>query len=159
MKTIALTQSKFALVDDDVYEWAVKHKWHTQRIRDDLFYAVRSIRRGIYITRIYLHREIMGAAKGTMVDHINGDGLNCTRSNMRLASKSENQRNCRKPSNNTSGHKGVYWHKGVGKWRAHIRVDGKRICIGDFANLEDAALAYDAAARKHHGEFARLNFS
>ena len=156
-REIPLTQGKFALVDDDVYEWASKYKWYALR-RKGTFYARRNawiwpIQKGVL-----LHREIMQPPHGVMIDHIDGNGLDCRRANMRLASKAENQRNSRRPSNNTSGYKGVCWYKPLRKWKASIKHDGKTMHIGYFDDLEAAAHAYDDAARKYHGEFARTNF-
>lgn len=150
---IPLTQGKFALVDDDVYEWASKHKWYAHR-NGNKWYARRRGKPPDMKT-IRLHNEIMKAGS---VDHINGDGLDCRRENMRLATKSENSRNRGPNANNTCGYKGVYIDKGSGKWRARIRASDKRLHLGYFATPEAAARAYDEAARKHHGEFAKTNF-
>jgi hypothetical protein len=95
---------------------------------------------------------------GYTVDHINRDTLNNQLSNLRLATDSQQAQNRRLRSDNTSGYRGVGWNKGARKWRARITVDGKVIFIGDFADKEEAARAYDAAAIEHFGEFAVLNF-
>ncbi len=157
-KQIPLTQGKYALVDDDVYEWASQYRWCASN-KGNTSYAVRNVGNGLVIKRIHLHREIMNAPHGTLVDHINGDGLNCTRANMRLASRSENNRNSCKQINNTSGFKGVYWNKNKNKWHAQIRANNRRVHIGLFPDIEQAARAYDVAARKYHGEFAKTNFT
>lgn len=91
------------------------------------------------------------------VDHINGNGLDCRRGNLRLCTKSENQRNRRPNQNGTSGYKGVGWYKKYNCWRVRIQVNGKKQHIGYFDNEIDAATAYDNAAKQLHGEFARLN--
>lgn len=104
----------------------------------------------------YLHRLLLPDAE--FVDHINGNGLDNRRSNLRLCTRSENARNSRKPSNNSSGYKGVSWHKRTKKWRADIRNENRQRSLGSFDNALDAAHAYDRAARVMHGEFARLNF-
>lgn len=88
------------------------------------------------------------------VDHINGNKLDNTVSNLRWASVSDNARNRAKQANNTSGFKGVSVHKD--KFQAHIRIDGKSKHLGLFATKEEAYKAYCAAARTHYGEFARL---
>ncbi len=91
------------------------------------------------------------------VDHVDGNGLNNTRSNLRLADSSQNGSNRGKPCNNTSGYKGVTWYKKYEKWRASIKFQKRDIFLGSFDTKEDAARAYNEAALKYHGEFARLN--
>lgn len=91
------------------------------------------------------------------VDHINGDRADNRIVNLRLATHSENQQNRRRPSNNTSGHKGVSWIKRYQKWQATIRVGRRNINLGRFDTKEAAANAYGRAALKHHGEFAMLD--
>lgn len=157
-KQIPLTQGQFAVVDDDVYVWAGRHKWYARR-KGNTFYAVRAVASGKLSQKIVrLHREIMNAPDGMHVDHINGNGLDCTRANMRVCTQSENKRNRKINSNNQSGYKGVWWHNSSRKWQSGIRVGGKRVHLGYFANIEDAARAYDIAALKYHGEFAKTNF-
>lgn len=156
-KEIPLTQGKVAIVDDDVYEWAVQWKWCAHHNRHS-FYARRSKKTGRSNKVILLHREIMNAPTGIQVDHKNGDGLDCRRNNLRLATNTENGQNSRRRLDNRSGYKGVSWHKVVSRWRARIKVDGVEIRLGYYDTPEEAALAYDEAARKYHGEFARTNF-
>jgi hypothetical protein len=104
-----------------------------------------------------MHNVIMSFLEGYEIDHKDGDGLNNQRYNLRVTTHTQNMKNQRLRSNNTSGYKGVTWHKGAGKWYAQIQVDGKRTYLGLFTILEDAARAYDTAALEHYGEFARLN--
>jgi hypothetical protein len=89
-------------------------------------------------------------------DHIDGIRLNNSFSNLREATPSENLRNRGRPSNNTSGHKGVTWERSTGKWKARIKTHGKVVLLGRFVRIEDAAAAYANAARELHGEFARV---
>ena len=109
---------------------------------------------------IRLHREILALMlkrdllPGEEVDHIDGNGLNNTRKNLRLATKAQNMANSRKRSDNTSGFKGVCWHEQSGKWRAYIMVGGQQIYLGLFPNVDDAHAAYCAAAEIHFGQFA-----
>jgi hypothetical protein len=91
------------------------------------------------------------------IDHINGNKIDNRLSNLRECSNAENIRNQRIHSNNSSGYKGVYWHKACQKWVAQIGVDRKIHSLGVFDTAENAAIAYDAAAKSHHGEFAKLN--
>lgn len=108
----------------------------------------------------YLHREILGAPAEATVDHINGDGLDNRRANLRLATHSQNHANRRLlASNNTSGYRGVgRAANGSPYWAAQIKVNGIRVHIGHFEKIEDAARAYDFAARLAFGAFAKLNF-
>src|SRR6185369_1147212 len=105
----------------------------------------------------YLHRIIADAKPGQIVDHINGDTLDNRRSNLRLCTTAENNRNTR-GKNPKSGFKGVYPQFGTNTWQAKITVAGKVLCLGTFKEKEDAAKCYDLAAREHFGEFARTNF-
>jgi hypothetical protein len=93
-----------------------------------------------------------------LVDHIDRNPLNNTRANLRFCTHSENQRNKASKPLSTSKYLGVHWHKKDCKWQATIRVEGKKVYLGSFKSEEDAARAYDAAAREHHGQFANPNF-
>lgn len=99
----------------------------------------------------------MNAAPNEQVDHINGDGLDNRKSNLRICNGSQNRCNKGKPKNNTSGYKGVTWHTPNKKWVAQIAVNGKHSYIGSFKTKEEAAKAYNKKAKELHGEFARLN--
>jgi len=105
-----------------------------------------------------LSRLVLDADKNTLVDHINGNPLDCRRDNLRLADACENAFNTALVSNNTSGYKGVYFHKASGRFHASIRAYGVRIFLGYYDDIEEAAGAYDRAARFFHGEFACVNF-
>jgi len=91
------------------------------------------------------------------VDHINGNTLDNRFENLRLASSSDNNKNQKKPKNNTSGFKGVSWHKQHKKWNAQIKVNYKRIHLGYYNSKFYAALVYARAAKKYFGEWRRLN--
>lgn len=149
MKLIPLTQGKSTVVDDDDYELLSLRKWHYLKIG----YAARRTEEQY----IYMHREIMSAPTGMEVDHINGDGLDNRRSNLRVCTHAENMRNRKLAKDNTSGYIGVTWNKERSKWQSQIGVSGKNINIGCFPAIEDAARAYNEAAKKYFGEFARLN--
>lgn len=103
-----------------------------------------------------LHRWLMDAPKSLQVDHINGDSLDCRRANMRLCTVSENMRNRPRPASWGPGFKGVKKYKG--RYRAVIGFESRQVRLGSYATPEEAAAAYDEAARRLHGEFARLNF-
>lgn len=150
MKTVPLTQGQVALVDDEDFELVSKHKWYAAK-RGYRFYAQRRVNRRI----VQMHRLLTKAPTGLEVDHINGNTLDNRRSNLRLATRSQNEWNRNKQSNNTSGFKGVIFSEG--KYKARIRVFKKLYFLGSFEEKEKAALAYNNAAKKYHGEFANLN--
>lgn len=104
-----------------------------------------------------LHRLIMNATPGMLVDHINMNRLDNRRSNLRMCNKSENMRNRGKQANNVSGFKGVCLDKRRNKYKAEIKNGNTKKFLGYYATAEDAAKAYDEAATKYHGEFARVN--
>lgn len=109
---------------------------------------------------LYLHRLIIGAGTGEMVDHINRDPLDNRSVNLRIATKKQNAANRgadRRRLGTSSRHKGVAWRKERGYWGAYIHVDGKTRYLGSFQNEDDAAVAYNKAALETWGEFARLN--
>lgn len=152
MKKIPLTQGKFAIVDDDMFEELSKFKWHFSRFG----YAVRKPYSGRG-KNFYMHRVIAGTPEGMSTDHINGDKLDNRRSNLRICSTSSNMRNRGKQNNNTSGYKGVFWSIPAGRWRAQIVVNKKSIHLGLYDTTEEAASAYNVAAKEYFGEFANLN--
>lgn len=154
MKEIPLTQGFVALVDDDDYEGLSKVKWTAYRSRHTV-YAVRSKKCKL----VYLHRHILQAGPGIQVGHVNGDGLNNTRSNLILTTVAGNAWGFQTPrKRKTSRFRGVSWNKRKKKWRAELRVDGKSFFLGLFEVEEDAARARDAASRKYYGDVACLNF-
>ncbi len=131
--------------------------WNIMRTKSGGRYAARWIGSGNMRRKILLHRLIANAPIGDDVDHIDRNGLNNRRANLRVCSRSQNNYNSRRREDNTSGFKGVYLHTKIGakKWRAVIKVDGKRIYLGLFATPAEAAVARNAAANRFHGEFAR----
>ena len=140
MKKIPLTQGKFALVDDEDYERLSQWKWHAAK--DYKTYYARSRKGGVSKTAVPMHREIIGAKDGQIVDHIDGNGLNNQRGNLRICSNSENILNVRElQSRNSSGVSGVNWCKREEKWFARVQVSGKRAVLGYFQHLEEAAMA------------------
>jgi hypothetical protein len=104
-----------------------------------------------------MHRLILGDPVGVLVDHRDEDRRNNRRFNIRHADKSGNMSNRGLQHNNTSGYKGVWFHKQVGKWTAEIKKDGKKHYLGLYESADDAARAYNSAAILIHGEFAQLN--
>jgi hypothetical protein len=162
MKTVPLTRGYMALVDDADYESVSAHKWcaRVDRRRDG---TIRSVYAGrtahVAGKKIFqsLHRYILGLGNSIMaVDHVNHNGLDNRRENLRLATYSQNAANNRKRRNTSSRYKGVRWHRATEKWEARIGVAGKLKYLGLFTSEEAAALAYAEAASKAFGEFANV---
>jgi hypothetical protein len=153
---IPLTQGKYAIVDPDDYFRLSKFKWHAVK-GCSTFYAVRSINRGGKCSRIHMHREVLKVADDMYVDHINHNGLDNRKANLRVATFAQNTWNAERPIGR-SGYKGVWFSKKTGLWRASITCCGKRKYLGCFYDKRQAAKAYDRAAMKYHGRFASLNF-
>ncbi|MFA5251835.1 MAG: HNH endonuclease [Phycisphaerae bacterium] len=157
-RRIYLGEDEWAIVDQQDYYRLGNFKWHVTGT-NSRFYAVRQIKvDNTHTTRMYLHREIMNSPKGMLVDHKDGNSFDNRRANLRLATRFQNSCNKRKRANTSSRFIGVYWDKAKRKWVARIKYQGKSRMIGNFVNEIAAAQAYDAAANKYRGEFARLNF-
>ena len=146
MKKIKLTQGKYALVDKENFEYLNQLKWCF-----DGRYA-QSFQNG---SKVRMHRIISNAPSGLEVDHINGNGLDNRKLNIRLCLHKDNGRNLKLQRRNKSGQKGV--EKVKNKWRSSIVVDYRKNHIGYFYTKQEAALAYNNSALKNYGRFARLN--
>lgn len=159
MKTLEIKGYQ-VLLDDDVWEWASKRSWFVNKAnlsRSGKVYFIGSFEGRKRVKR-QLHRLIMGVGKGDLaIDHISGDTLDNQRSNLRVCTTSENSRNAKRRRDNSSGYKGVNFHKFSGHWRATIQVDKKQIHLGLFNSAEEAYKAYCEASKKYHGEFGRTN--
>jgi hypothetical protein len=173
---IPLSKGHYALIDAADYEWLSGWRWTWRpsgSIRTGSGYAFRTRSaaertRGVFPVSVQMHREIMNvtAQPNVQVDHINHDGLDNRRSNLRLATGSQQLQNARKRNGTSSSYKGVYLfrqRKNRGKaytwtrWTAMIKANGKKISLGYFESEEDAARAYNEAAKRYFGEFAHLN--
>lgn len=156
MKQISLTQGFFALVDDADFNWLDQFKWHVHRTGRTI-YARRRISEE---SLLYMHRLILGLNSDDKrnADHINNNGLDNRRVNLRLCTKQENGFNQRVKIGGSSNFKGVCWDSSVGKWKSYISNNRKLKHLGRFDNEVQAALTYDRAAQRLFGKFARLNF-
>lgn len=153
MKQISLSKGLFAKVDDIDFDYLSQWKW----CANSNGYAVRN--QTFPRKTILMHRIVTNAQGDFEVDHINGDRLDNTKSNLRICTHKQNTQNRPANHNNPNGYKGVtYTTRGGGKYDAQIKVNGKHIYLGRFSNPEDAARSYDKAAIKHFGKFAQTNF-
>lgn len=156
MKTIALTQGFHAIVDDDDFEELSCFKWHATRSKQN-YYARRGIWNGHKMFMVSMHRIIMKANPGQVIDHRDGDTFNNQKSNLRFCTYSQNNANKIPKRNGSSKYKGVYWHKRSKVWGANIGVDHKQKNLGYYSSEKDAAEAYNKEALNIYGDFARLN--
>jgi hypothetical protein len=181
MKTIVVESQKHGtqhiLVDDDDYELASQYKWHVHKGKNGRLYARTSIDHpdgGTIVriingkeyeckkqTTIYMHQLINKTPKGMYTDHINPENtLDNRKANLRTCTNQQNCANRGVNKNNTHGFKGITYdeRKKITPWTARIGYEGKRIYIGNYKTLEEAARAYDRKAIELNGAFAHLNF-
>jgi len=153
LRYIFLNQGRYVIVDRADYEILSQYKW-SLITNGKNSYAFRKERR----KAVYMHNQILPPPSGFVVDHENHNGLDNSRENLRLATFAQNSANRRVPVIGSSKYKGIILRKDTGTWIARIGYKGERIYLGSFKAEIEAAKAYDAAARKYHGDFASLNF-
>lgn len=151
---LPLTRGFVAILDAEDGRLAAQYNWYTQ-IHGRTHYAVRTVCEGGETRTVMLHRFLMGDPPDGEVDHKDGNGLHNTRINLRVVTRPQNTLNRARCKKNTSGVKGVSWRPHRGKWVARISKGGKRLNLGGFDSLGEAAAAYANASSKLHGEFAR----
>lgn len=155
MKEIQLTQGQIALVDDEDFEYLSAFKWFANKHRNT-YYAGRQSSRINGLQRTQLMHCIIMNHKG--IDHIDCNGLNNQKNNLRICTNSQNAMNRIPIKGTSSKYKGVSFHNRDKKWYSYIKKNQKLINLGTFINEVDAAKAYDKKAIELFGEFAHLNF-
>lgn len=151
---IKLNHGYYAILDKKDYIKLKKYTWF-----------IRNNKNTIYVERwgkkeqphIHMHREIMNPKYNEQVDHINGNGLDNRRCNLRICSQSQNQANSKIRKDNTSGYKGITFHKATNKWQAQIQINKERKHLGVFSDIKEAKKTYDEALIKYFGIFAKTN--
>ncbi len=146
MKRIKLTQGKFALVDDEDYDYLSKFKWYAYCSRG-IFYAGRTE----YINGkghiLQMHVTLLGRKMGAEIDHKNRNGLDNRKENLRFSTHSENCRNRSKLKGKSSMYVGVSWDKKIGLWRSYIKIKGKLIHLGLFSSEIEASAEHNKAEK------------
>jgi hypothetical protein len=150
-KEIQLTQGQVAIVDDEDYEYLSQYKWRAQNNGDGKYYAVRE--QWIGRKAILMHRDIMKCPSSKQVDHIDNNGLNNIKENLRICTSLENSRNRKVRKDSKTGIKGVKYQEG--KYRTRITVNGIVMELGVYNTVEEASRIYNNAALKYFGAFAK----
>lgn len=152
-KRVPLTRGFETTVSDRDFERVTARKWYAHRYGNGQTYAARKAKGAGGLT--LLHRWLVDAPKGAVVDHVDGNPLNNQRRNLRVCTQQENTWNRVASKRSASGVKGVSQCARTGKWRAFIRRDRKNVALGTFDSIEKAAAAYQAAAESAFGKFTR----
>ena len=148
VRVLSLTQDQIAIIDPENFNAASLFRWSASRSHSTWYVRQRQPRN---TERPHLHAFLTGRKD---IDHINGNGLDNRQCNLRPSYGNNNRNRHSHPG--SSLFKGVTWHKG--KWQASLKINGVSLYLGRFAVEEDAARAYDTAAREHHGAYGRYNF-
>lgn len=155
MTEVPLSNGLVAVIDDEDAAAVLAYRWHAQPRRHTTYAYRCFVNAEKKWSTQALHKFLTGYA---VTDHVNGDGLDNRRANLRAATTPENGRNRRRGDNNTSGYKGVSLQRSSGRWVAHLQSEVRRLHLGRFSTPEEAARAYDEAARELYGDYAALNF-
>lgn len=149
MKKIILTKGKVALVDDEDFEYLNHWKWQANKSKNT-WYAIKS-------HGGKMHQLIINIPNGFEIDHKDRNGLNNQKSNLRIATRAQNNANQILRSDNRSGLKSVCWHKRIKKWQVRLQVNGKRFHLGYFNDKNEAAKIYNTKAKELLGDFVFIN--
>jgi hypothetical protein len=150
---IPLPRGSVSMIDSEDARLVLQYRWSSNGKR-----VARAVKKNEEWFTLWLHRVLLDAPDGVLVDHKNGNGLDNRRSNLRLASHAQNQFNAKKSTGFSSSYKGVNWLHKLGKWGAKITVNYRQIHLGCFTSEIEAGRAYDDAARRYFGQYACLNF-
>jgi hypothetical protein len=156
MKKYIQLKHGIAIVNEQDFDKINQYKWSSIFCGKAKFpYAISSHFGKI----VYMHRIVIDAKSDQLVDHIDGNGLNNSRENLRFVTSSQNNMNQSKRSDNTSGHKGISWCPDREKYQVYVNIDRKRKSLGRYKTIEEAIYVRDQAAKSHYGEYARENSS
>ena len=156
VKEIQLANNKgVALVDDEDYDKLIKYKWHLRDIK--IMHAGTKVKIDGKWFEKRMHHFLVNVPEGFEVDHIDQNGLNNQKSNLRVATHSQNMMNRNSFKGSSSKYKGVSFDKKCNKWRSEVSLNKKHYYLGMFENESDAAMAYNKRALKLHGEYVNLN--
>lgn len=157
--TIELTQGKTTRISEGRAAEVFPYRWFASRYNQGSYRAATNVREPKGRTLLLLHRLLTNVDSSEEVDHIDFDPLNNTDENLRVVSHAQNQQHRRLQSNNTSGYKGVCWNRVAQKWGVRVWASRRCVTVGYFTDVQEAALAYDEAARRVHGPFVVTNES
>ena len=149
MKEIFLTQGYITIIDDDDYEMVSKYKWYARKC-GNILYASRCIKRNGVKTTLPLHCAILGYKQGYIIDHINGNGLDNRKENLRHLTIRQNAQN--RHTEKSSKFPGVFWDSRAKKWRSMIKINGDKKYLGSYADEKEAFNAYCSASLLFAGE-------
>lgn len=154
-RTIQLTQGLVTVVDAEDYDFLSQWRWYANK-RPHTFYAIRSTQTENGNRCVRMHSLILGTPKGLCSDHRNGNGLDNRRSNLRICTSEQNSRNKKMAKNNTTGCKGINWEANLNKWRVRIGIDGKRLFLGRYDDINEAIAVRLAKEKELYGEYRRI---
>jgi hypothetical protein len=154
---IELTRGYKAKIDPEDLSKVSGFKWNSHEARHKSEKLRTTYAKVIFCKRsLPMANVILGVPVGTIVDHINGDGLDNRKNNLRPVTSQQNSFNRKTPSHNTSGYKGVVWEADRQKWKARIKINNKYQYLGRYKKKSDAAKAYAEASERLHGEFGKV---
>lgn len=153
MKCIPLTRGLSALIDDVDFELVSKHRWHARAVKNRSYASSK-----INGKNVSLHAYLLTPPQNSDIDHIDGNGLNNQRFNLRICSHMENMANQKQHRDSKSPYKGIWRAQHCDRWAVQLVYRGRKLYLGLFKDPIEAAKAYDLKAKELHGSFARLNF-